>query len=55
MYWLFVVGNEWFISQPGRPDAGRPTGYDAAIGRDEVLARMRRLEPAAEFVVIADE
>ncbi len=53
MYWLFVVGAEWFISRAGRPEAGRTTG--TSITREELLVRMRRMAPADRFVVIEEE
>ncbi|MFN8506925.1 MAG: hypothetical protein U0547_05090 [Dehalococcoidia bacterium] len=55
MYWLFVVGAEWFISLAGRPEAGRTTGLASSVTREDLLARMRRVSPADRFVVIEEE
>jgi len=55
MYWLFVVGAEWFISRAGRAEAGRATGIASSMTREELLARMRRMAPADHFVVIEEE
>ncbi|MCC6387380.1 MAG: hypothetical protein IT302_08365 [Dehalococcoidia bacterium] len=55
MYWLFVVGDEWFISRAGRPEGGRTTGLAATVTREELLARMRKVAPGDRFVVIEEE
>ncbi len=54
-FWLFTVGREWFIAEPGRAWQARSTGIGADVSRSALLERLRRMAPADEFVVIEDE